>query len=151
MPPLSYLTSRTPTKSNLYLASSLAAAVSERALYRLATLNVSNLMSLFRCLDRTKVSVQVWGLLYECFVTRYRFYDQELLAPRSTSRLENRHLSAVCDCLLNIFATSLYIGDRSSIRNLRTRHAVVTGTHLSRLSKYLSEQKLFGTKSAKKC
>jgi len=29
------------------------------------------------------------------------------------------------------FAPTLHIGDRSSIRNLRTRHAVVTGTHLS--------------------
>ena len=28
-------------------------------------------------------------------------------------------------------ATTLHIGGRSSIRNLRTRHAVVTGTHLS--------------------
>jgi hypothetical protein len=27
---------------------------------------------------------------------------------------------------------TLHIGGRSSIRNLRTRHAVVTGTHLSR-------------------
>jgi hypothetical protein len=33
--------------------------------------------------------------------------------------------------LLNIFTTTLHIGGRSSIRNLRTRHAVVTGTHLS--------------------
>jgi hypothetical protein len=37
VPSLSYLTSCTPTKSNLYLANSLAAAVSEPALYRLHT------------------------------------------------------------------------------------------------------------------
>jgi hypothetical protein len=36
------------------------------------------------------------------------------------------------DCLFNIFAATLHIAGRSSIRNLRTRHAVVTGTHLSR-------------------
>ena len=41
-------------------------------------------------------------------------------------------LVAVRDCLFNIFAATLHIGGRSSIRNPRTRHAVVTGTHLSR-------------------
>jgi hypothetical protein len=40
-------------------------------------------------------------------------------------------LSAVRDYLFNIFAAALHIGGRSSIRNLRMRHAVVTGTHLS--------------------
>ena len=73
MPPLSYITSCTSTRSNLYLANSLAAAVSEPALYRLLTFHVPILMSLFCCLGRTKVSVQVRGLLYECFVTRYVF------------------------------------------------------------------------------
>jgi hypothetical protein len=38
---------------------SLAAAVSEPALYRLLTFQVPNLMSLFRCLGRTRVKVQV--------------------------------------------------------------------------------------------
>jgi len=37
--------------------------------------------------------------------------------------------SAVRDCLFNLFAATLLIGGRSSIHNLRTRHAVVTGTH----------------------
>jgi len=37
--------------------------------------------------------------------------------------------SAVRDCLFNLFAATLLIGGRSSIRNLRTRHAVGTGTH----------------------
>ena len=46
--------------------------------------------------------------------------------------LEAHPLSAVRDCLFNIFAATLRIGGRSSIRNLSTRHAVVTGTHLSR-------------------
>ena len=40
MPPLSHLTSCTPTKSNLYLANSLPLAVSEPALYRLLTFHV---------------------------------------------------------------------------------------------------------------
>ena len=42
-------------------------------------------------------------------------------------------MSAVRDSSFNISAATLHIGGRSSIRNLRTRHAVVTGTHLSGL------------------
>jgi len=59
------------------------------------------------------------------------FYGEELLAPRPTSKLEYHPLSPVRDCLFNIFAAAHHIGDRSPIRNLRTHHAVVTGTHLS--------------------
>jgi hypothetical protein len=58
-----------------------------------------------------------------------RFYGEELLGPRPTPKLEDHSLSAVCDCLSNIFAATLHIGGRSYIRNLRTRHTVVTGTH----------------------
>jgi len=54
-----------------------------------------------------------------------------LLAPRPTPKLEDRPFSAVRDCVFNIFAATLHIGGRSSIRNLRMRHAVVTGPHLS--------------------
>jgi hypothetical protein len=53
-----------------------------------------------------------------------------LLAPRPTLKLEDHPLSAVCHCLFNIFAAALHIGGSSSIRNLTTRHAVVTGTPL---------------------
>jgi len=59
------------------------------------------------------------------------FHGEALLAPRLTPKLEHHHLSAVRYYLFSIFATTLHIGGRSSIRNLRTRHAVVTGTHLS--------------------
>jgi len=58
------------------------------------------------------------------------FYGEELLAPRSSPKLEDNALLAVHDCLFNIFTATLHIGGRSSIRNLRTHHAVVTGTHL---------------------
>ena len=68
MPPLSHLTSRTYTKSNLHLADSLDAAVSEPALSKLLTFQVSNLTSLFHCFCRTKVSIQVWGM-FSSFVT----------------------------------------------------------------------------------
>jgi len=64
----------------------------------------------------------------ECFLI-WMFHKEGLLALRPTPKLEDHPLSAVRDCLFNIFATTLPIGSRSSIRNLRTRHAVVTGTH----------------------
>ena len=54
------------------------------------------------------------------------FFGEELLAPRPTPKLEDHPLSAVRDCLFNIFAATLHIGGRSFIRNLRTPHAVVT-------------------------
>ena len=61
----------------------------------------------------------------ECFLT-WVFYREGLLAPRPAPKLDDHPLSAVHDCLFNIFAATLHIGGRSSIRNLRTRHAVVT-------------------------
>ena len=63
------------------------------------------------------------------FRNKDNFYSEELLAPRPTPKLEDHPLSAVCDCLFNIFAATLYTGSRSSIRNLKKRHAVVTATH----------------------
>ena len=67
--PLSQLTSCTPTKSNLYLANSLATVVTEPHLYRLLSFNVPNLMPLFHCLGRTTVSVQARGTCI-CSVTK---------------------------------------------------------------------------------
>jgi len=64
-----------------------------------------------------------------------RFYGEELLAPRPNPKLEDYPLSAVRDCLVNIFTSTLHIGGRFSIRNLRKRYAVVTGTHISRQGK----------------
>jgi hypothetical protein len=61
------------------------------------------------------------------------FYGEELSAPRPTPKLEDHPLSAVRDCLFDIFAATLHTAGRSSIRNLRTRRAVVTGTDLARL------------------
>jgi hypothetical protein len=88
-------------------------------------------MSLFRCLGHTKVSVQVGGFVCEYLITKISFHGEKLLAPRPTPKLEDHPLSAVRDCLFNIFAGTLNTGGCSSICNLRTRHAVVTGTHLS--------------------
>jgi len=56
------------------------------------------------------------------------FYREGLLASRLTPKLDDHPSSAVRDCLFNILTATLHIAGRSSIRNLRTRHAVVTGT-----------------------
>ena len=48
------------------------------------------------------------------------------------SLLEDHPLSAVLDCLFNIFAANLHICGRSTNCNLRPRHAVPTRTDLSR-------------------
>ena len=66
-----------------------------------------------------------------------RFYGEDLLAPRPTPKLEDHPLSAVRDCLFNIFAATLHIGGRSSIPNMRTLHVMVKGTHLSRIYIYI--------------
>jgi len=59
-----------------------------------------------------------------------------LLVPRPTPKLEDHPLSAVRECLFDVLASTLHIGGRSSIRNLRLSRAVVTGTHLSRTYYY---------------
>ena len=53
-----------------------------------------------------------------------------MLAPCPNPKLEDRPSSADRGCLFNLFTATLHIGGRSSIRNPRTRHAVVTGTHI---------------------
>ena len=57
----------------------------------------------------------------------------DLSTPRPTPKLEDHPFSLVRDCLFNIFEAILHTGGRSSIRNLSTHHAVVTGTHLSQI------------------
>jgi hypothetical protein len=71
----------------------------------------------YGCSGRTKVSVQVGDFV---FYNKILFNGDELLTPRLTPKLEDHTLSA-----------TLHTGGYSSIRNLRTRHAVVTGTNLS--------------------
>jgi len=64
-----------------------------------------------------------------CYIRRQTFYGEQLLTPRATPKLEDHPLSAVRYCLFNIIAATLRIGGRSSTRDLRTRHSVVTGTY----------------------
>jgi hypothetical protein len=42
------------------------------------------------------------------FMNRSIFYCEDLLAPRPSPKLENRPMSAVRDCLFNIFAATLH-------------------------------------------
>jgi hypothetical protein len=81
-----------------------------------------------RNLSLSKVSVHVRGFPSN----NTRFYGEELLAPRPTTKLEDHPLSAVSYYLFIIFAATLHTGGRSFLRNMRTRHVVVTGTHSSR-------------------
>ena len=66
-----------------------------------------------------------------------------MLAPRPTPKLEDHPSSAVRGCLFNLFTATLHIGGHSSIRNPRTRHAVVTGTHIMGKREILSINYLF--------
>ena len=59
------------------------------------------------------------------FCNKIHFYGEELLAPRQTPKLEDHPVSAVRDCLFNIFAATLHIGGHSSICNLTTCHVMV--------------------------
>jgi len=65
------------------------------------------------------------------FRNKASFYVEVLLAHCPTPKLEGHTLSAVRDCLFNIFEVIVQIRSRSSNRNLRTCHAVLTGTHLT--------------------
>jgi hypothetical protein len=55
-----------------------------------------------------------------------RFYGSELPAFRPAIKLQDHPLSAARDCSCSIFAATLHFGGRSFIRNLSTRHTVVT-------------------------
>jgi len=81
-------------------------------------------MSFFHCLGRSKESIHVPGVL-KYFVTK-NIYGEGLLATRPTPKL------GTTPCRLSAAAYSIYSqlpsvpGGLPSIRNLRTRHAVVT-------------------------
>jgi hypothetical protein len=94
------------------------------------TFQVPKLMSLFHCLDRSKVSRQVRGTC-SCFVTKPVF------TVRSCQNFIQIPCCRTTPCRLPataywIYSQLFHIGGRNTIRNLRTRHAAVTGTHLSR-------------------
>jgi hypothetical protein len=131
VPPPSHVTSCTPAKSYLYLDSSLETVIREPVLYKLLTFHNLNLISIFCCLDHLyKESVQV-QVSFEIFVTNLFFtvngFKHHIQPP--SGKTTPRRLSAA--------AYSIYLqlpslaGGCSSMRNLRTCHAMVTGTHLA--------------------
>jgi hypothetical protein len=103
------ITSSALTKSNLYLANSLAYVVSDPDLHRLLAFHVPKLVSVSHWLDRTKESAQARVTCIH-FVRKPVYLGEELLVCRPTPKLEDHCLSAVRDCLFNIFAATLYTG-----------------------------------------
>jgi hypothetical protein len=138
VPIVSHITTCTPAKSYSHLAKSLPAVVSEPDLYRLLTLHVPKLTSLFHCLGHNK-SYNPGPRHVFIFRNKIRFYGVELLAPRPTTNLEDHPLSAIREFLINIFATTPHIGVRSSVQHLRTHHDVVTGPNCHRNSRHTSQ------------
>jgi hypothetical protein len=111
----------TPTKSNLHFEIS-STALSEPALYILLTFQVPNLISIFFCLRcLSKESIQVRGFVWS-LVTSLVFYCEEFLAPRPTPQAGGPPLVG-CQY---IHSYPPKLEGVSSIRNLRTCHAVVT-------------------------
>jgi len=58
------------------------------------------------------------------------FYSEELLASLSPTKPDNPPLSAVSDCLFDMFAATLHLRrpSASSFRSVRKRRALMTGT-----------------------
>jgi hypothetical protein len=104
VPPLSHLTSCTPTKSNLYFDISSQLPWANVPYTDFLHLHVSTLRSIFLSLGHlSKKSTQVRGPLWH-FITNLFFYGEQLLAPHPTPppKLEDHRLWAVRDCLFNI-------------------------------------------------
>ena len=96
---------------------------------------VANFKSFFLLLGRTDGSVRFRGAC-DCSVTWLRFYGEEFLALGPAPRLEDHLLPAVRYCSFSVPQLLSISVDRSWLRNLRTRHTFVTGTDLSRRSRY---------------
>jgi hypothetical protein len=62
------------------------------------------------------------------------FYGEGLLGPGPVPKLEDDPFRPSATAYSMYSQLPSISGGRSSIRNLRTRHAVVTGTHLTRFS-----------------
>ena len=74
------------------------------------------------------------SLRYKCPVTWLSFDGKDWLATLPIPKLNDHTLSTVRDCLFDIlFTATFHTGSRSYIRNLRMRHAMVMGIHLSQI------------------
>jgi hypothetical protein len=92
----------------LYFFNFVATVFNEPVLWRFLKFQISNLMSVFGYLGRAKEYVLVRGCLQR-FVTNYMFSVAGSLAPLPPPKLEGHPLSAVRDCLFNLFAATLHI------------------------------------------
>jgi hypothetical protein len=84
-----------------------------------------------KCLPPVPIQSISPGLRLPVWTLRNKICFYEFLAAHPTPKLEVYLLSAVCDCLFNIFVAILHIGGRSSFLNMRMCHNMVTGNHLS--------------------
>jgi len=116
VPPLSHLTSCTPTEPDLHFTSSVTTAFSDAHTLTSLTFKVTNLKSTFRCFCTSKPSVQLRGsvqLFVMCCVFTVR-----ICYPSPNPQPGGPHpFSAVRHCSLS----TTHIHNRS----LRRRHAVV--------------------------
>ena len=78
-----------------------------RSIHSMPPTHISKII-LFHCLGCTKGPVQFQGLCV-WFIKCWSFYGEELLPLRPSPKLEHHPLSAVRDCLFNIFAATLHI------------------------------------------
>jgi hypothetical protein len=66
------------------------------------------------------------------------FYNEDLLAPHPTPKLEDFHLLIVCNCLFNIFVATVHISRPPPLQP-ETCHSVLTGMHLFLFSAWYLE------------
>jgi hypothetical protein len=113
---------RPPTRSNLYLASSLESVFRDPALYKLPTFHVPNLISIFHSLGRScKESIQVRGSL-EVFITSF-FYGEGLFTQPPSWRATPCYLSATAYSIYSQL-TSI-AGGHSSMTTLMETHFLI--------------------------
>jgi hypothetical protein len=84
--------------------------------------------SFLRSCQRISPGSWLWLWIFRNKVTFSQWGD---VSPSPKTQAGGPPLSAVRNCLFNILKATLHIRGRSSISNLRKRHGVVIGTHLT--------------------
>jgi hypothetical protein len=105
IPPPSHLTFCTPTKSILYLDSSLETVC---LLYETSNIPCTKFHIHISFLGSFIQRIRPGPRLFYDFCNEFIFYGEGILAPRPTPKLEDHPLSFVWDCLFNIFAATLH-------------------------------------------
>ena len=122
VPPLSHLTSYTPTNSNLYLAYSLVAVVnltntvSLHSKYQiLCPFSIASVIPQHQSRSKAHVCVR----------------NKRVVSTSPQPQTGGPPLVNYLQLLIQYIHRYPHIGGHSSIRNLRMHHAMVTGSHLS--------------------